>query len=69
MVILLKVTETGFVLESSLDTLHKAFGYLQSVLMERWKVEFIIYGDGDSFWYNIRRESDNELLYQIRVLA
>ncbi len=69
MVILLSVNEDAFVLESSKDTLHEAFGFLRAVLTEPWEVDFIAYGSGDSFWYNIQRLADNELMYQIRVLA
>ena len=69
MVILLRVDGNVFTLEASKDNLHEIFGYLREALTDCWNVEFITYGPDNSFWYNIQRVADNELLYQIRVLA
>ena len=69
MVILLRIKEDVFVLESSKNTLHEAFGYLREALTDCWTIGIVEYGPDNSFWYNIRRVADNNLLYQIRVLA
>ncbi len=69
MVILLRVDGEVLTLEASKGNLHEIFGYLREALTDCWTVELITYGPKNSFWYNIQRVADNELLYQIRVLA
>ena len=67
--IVLKITGPDFTLAGSPGELHLAFNYVRLAIGRPWKIEIIEYGPDVSFWYNFRAVSDNELLYQIRVLA
>ena len=67
--IVLKVSGSDFTLVDSPDGLHLAFYYVARAISGHWKVELIRYGsDNGSFWYNFR-DTDGDLLYQIRILV
>ena len=71
--IIVKVSNQLFEIVASRSNLHYAIGYVNREIGVRtdWHIEIIMYdSESDSpFWYNCRRDSDNELLYQCRVLA
>ena len=67
--IVLKITGDNFVLSNSPDNLHLAFNFIRQALIDvPWGLEIIEYGTDASFWYNIRN-TDGDLLYQIRILV
>ena len=71
--IIVKVSEQLYEIVASRLNLHHAIGYVNKEIgvLTDWHIELITYGDDldSSFWYNCRRDSDNKLLYQCRVLA
>ena len=71
--IVVKVSNNVFELVTSRSSLHYAIGYVNKEIgvSTDWHLELIMYGSelDSSFYYNCRRDSDNKLLYQCRVMA
>ena len=72
MTAIVKVSNQFYEIVATRLNLHHAIGYVNKEIgvSTDWHIELIMYGSDldTSFWYNCRRDSDNELLYQCRVL-
>lgn len=71
--IVVKVSNNVFELITSRPSLHYAIGYVNEEIgiSTDWHLELIMYGSelDSSFYYNCRRDSDDKLLYQCRVMV